>query len=263
MQKKKKARTSDHLEAADGGAVPVRRDVVKLNLGARALVTGCKRTCLPDAVRMLLYDVQQTVERSDACRAMPSWYSDPTVAMAMMFVEKFDFKLVAQSDLCMNALELFMRKHGVYLLETELIVEDTKDKHFAVYNAVQGLLRDNQEKVKPQLIEDKDKESKELALKVLQEMWDAKVRLINVYELRSIDGSPVQVEKEDKLKRAREATSDAGDPDAVFSVGDRVHTIGSRGKWLKDVYTITAIGPEGEYLFKGWGEKEAKRLKLA
>merc|ERR1711998_606319 len=43
--KKKKARTSDHLEAADGGAVPVRRDVVKLNLGAHALVTGCKRTC--------------------------------------------------------------------------------------------------------------------------------------------------------------------------------------------------------------------------
>ena len=93
--KKKKARTSTHLEAADGGAVPVRRDVVKLNLGARALVTGCKRTCLPDAVRMLLYDVQQTVERSDACKAMPwSQGFDPTVAMAMMYVAQFNFTLV-------------------------------------------------------------------------------------------------------------------------------------------------------------------------
>ena len=41
-----------------------------------------------------------------------------------------------------------------------------------------------------------------------------------------------------------------------------MQTLGTRGKWLKEVYTITGIGPQGEYLFPYWSEKEAKRLKL-
>ena len=128
---KQRKRTEENKGKRKGGYVPIARANSQFN--SMSAVVGVKRSCLPDAVVMAMTEEGIEVSIAEAYAAMPFAHEDPTILQAEAFLQTFDMELQPQPDLNSNALQLFMRKDGNYLLETELEIDGEKEAHFAVY----------------------------------------------------------------------------------------------------------------------------------
>ena len=183
-----------------GGYVPIAR--ANSQFISISAVVGVKRSCLPDAVAMLTAEEGIDVSVAEAYAAMPFTREDPTVCQADTFLQTFDMELQPQSDLNSNALQLFMRKDGNYLLETELEIDGEKETHFAVYCSKRawkkyskrgvGVLIDNSDNDFVG-VEEKDRIDKQGAIRAFEGKWVGikSAHLITVYRLVHKPAPPV------------------------------------------------------------------------
>ena len=189
---KKKKRTEENKGKRKGGYVPIARANSQFN--SMSAVVGVKRSCLPDAVVMAMTEEGIEVSIAEAYAAMPFAHEDPTILQAEAFLQTFDMELQPQPDLNSNALQLFMRKDGNYLLETELEIDGEKEAHFAVYCSKRawkkyskrgvGVLIDNSDNDFVG-IEEKDRIDKQVAIRAFEGKWVGikSAHLITVYRL--------------------------------------------------------------------------------
>ena len=119
-----------------GGFVPMERSDFRKTFGSGSLIDGSARTCLPDAIKLMLFWVGVVVTWQSTRKAMPSGRSeddDPDVDMANIFLKARGYKAELRPAMASNPLAVWHQKSGIFLLEMSL----GDLKHFAVYSAAE------------------------------------------------------------------------------------------------------------------------------
>ena len=211
-QKTSSGTRSEDRQAAivHGGAVPIPRPLYNKTGN---LVGGSKMTCMPDAASMVisdLLDIQLKVhEARNVC--MPNWLKSdkpPTMKKITDFYNSKGLEVSSRSELISNPRDLFRQKSGVYHLILVLSTEPMPigqrhmkrgdgQRHAAVFNADQSVLKDNQQDVAPVLIEDSDKQTKEAARRAIFTFWPSikSFELTQVFEIFPLVHGPKTVHK--------------------------------------------------------------------
>ena len=168
-----------------GGFVPMERSDFRKTFGSGSLIDGSARTCLPDAIKLMLFWVGVVVTWQSTRKAMPSGRSeddDPDVDMANIFLKARGYKAELRPAMASNPLAVWRQKSGIFLLEMSL----GDLKHFAVYSAAECTVHDNQEGSLPGRVGDSDCVDKTAAIGVFDRIWhrvSAKKVMVNAYEL--------------------------------------------------------------------------------
>ena len=168
-----------------GGFVPMERSDFRKTFGPGSLIDGLARTCLPGAIKLMLFWVGVIVTWQSTRKAMPSGRSeddDPDVDMANIFLKARGYKAELRPAMASNPLAVWRQKSGIFLLEMSL----GDLKHFAVYSAAECTVHDNQEGSLPGRVDDSDCVDKTAAIGVFDRIWhrvSAKKVMVNAYEL--------------------------------------------------------------------------------
>ena len=161
------------------------RSDFRKTFGSGSLIDGSARTCLPDAIKLMLFWVGVVVTWQSTRKAMPSGRSeddDPDVDMANIFLKARGYKAELRPAMASNPLAVWRQKSGIFLLEMSL----GDLKHFAVYSAAECTVHDNQEGSLPGRVDDSDCVDKTAAIGVFDRIWhrvSAKKVMVNAYEL--------------------------------------------------------------------------------
>ena len=168
-----------------GGFVPIERSDFRKTFGSGSLIDGSARTCLPDAIKLMLFWVGVVVTWQSTRKAIPSGRSeddDPDMDMANIFLKARGYKAELRPAMASNPLAVWRQKSGIFLLEMSL----GDLKHFAVYSAAECTVHDNQEGSLPGRVDDSDCVDKTAAIGVFDRIWhrvSAKKAMVNAYEL--------------------------------------------------------------------------------
>jgi hypothetical protein len=199
--KRKRKRRSGGSQAARAAALnrPFRtagyidrgRRTFRDNQGA--LVTGTKRSCMPDALWMGLkeagYEVELEDVRSSIMPEDPD--ADSTFGAAIRYAAELGFELVCVSKEMQKqkggyAYNLLLRKTGMFLVQLRLTSGKDDplppDLHVALYDG--KCVRDNQWYTKVKMIEDSDRNVQGARLVFDSLCKDLEVRINNIYELK-------------------------------------------------------------------------------
>jgi hypothetical protein len=186
-----KTKAIERMESAKGGFTDKGRIVYKSEGGV--LVTGGMRTCVPDAILMLLSGFSVSVTEEHVRTMM---HHDPDentrFVAADMYVQQFGLTL-------QRVTQRFMVKGGVALnlLQSEAsyvvqltIAEGKEDKnpdeHCVAYDG--ATVRDNYKYTKVKELDASDRESKAAARNVFDSLAKGfDVRIKNAYELKRIE----------------------------------------------------------------------------
>jgi len=202
--RKKEEEKAERLKKRVNDGIPISRGKFGKVEGLGSLFSGGRRTCQPDTVAMLLADFGIAETQENIREAlMPDWKKKDSKAPGMDVVRDFyimkGLNVVTRGDLSSNELAILQQWSGVFHLCAELTVlnedgTETISKHACVYNASstvpgkvgRGVLRDNQRKVQPLLIEDSDRVDKFAARKAFLQLWDccSKAKIMTVYEIK-------------------------------------------------------------------------------
>ena len=155
------------------GAIPISRTEYRKKGN---LVGGSLMTCLPDAAAMVISDLGIACTYHEARKVlMPGWRDPitppPNMFQVICFYRSKQLSVFSRSELISNPLALFRQTEGIFHLVCRVTIACGKtSKHAAVYNAVEGVLKDNTW-VNPIRVEDTDRTSKRAARAVFKMFW--------------------------------------------------------------------------------------------
>jgi len=178
-------------ERKKAGYVDRGRRVFRDNQGA--LVTGTKRSCMPDALWMGLKEAGCAVDLEDVRSSiMPEDPdADSTFAATQDYAAELGFELVCVSKEMQKqkggfAYNLLLRKTGMFLVQLRVTSDKDDplppDLHVALYDG--KCVRDNQWYTKVKMIEDSDRNVQGARLVFDSLCKNLEVRINNIYELK-------------------------------------------------------------------------------
>ena len=184
-----KKKAGKKAEEEDGGFTDKGRVAFKAEGGV--LVTGGKRTCLPDALYMLLLSLSIPVDVEEVRTIMPADPSENTLFMAAdNFVSQFGLTLQRVTSRFMSAKGgvalALLQASGYFVVQLRITAgKDDKDPdlHCVAYDG--ATVRDNYQWSKVKDLDEGDRASPASARKVFNSLFhrDLEVRIKNVYEL--------------------------------------------------------------------------------
>ena len=166
--------------------------------GGGVLVSGSGRTCVPDALSMLLPSFGILITVEEVRSIMPADANEDTLfASANDFVKKYSLTLLPVTAQFMNlkggpALGLLQVTECLFLVQL-CITEGNHDKnpdfHCVAYDG--NTLRDNYRYSKVKIVNEEDRKDKDKARKVFDSLFNKllQVRINSVYELKPLSTS--------------------------------------------------------------------------
>ena len=148
--KEREARRQEAQEEEDGGYSLLPRGVHRAEGGVAA--TGDERTCLADAMAVIMSTLKQQPLTPHLTKKVRSWFvercvdgQDPHQRDAMQFAKEHEFVL---THVCNTSPRILVNLHeGIYLVRLLIHYKDegeTKtDMHFVVYDALNAKIIDN------------------------------------------------------------------------------------------------------------------------
>ena len=184
-----KKKAGKKAEEEDGGFTDKGRVAFKAEGGV--LVTGGKRTCLPDALHMLLLSLSIPVDVEEVRTIMPADPNENTRFMAAdNFVSQFGLTLQRVTSRFMSAKGgvalALLQASGYFVVQLRITAgknDKDPDLHCVAYDG--ATVRDNYQWSKVKDLDEGDRASPASARKVFNSLFhrDLEVRIKNVYEL--------------------------------------------------------------------------------
>ena len=186
-----KTKAIERMESAKGGFTDKGRIAYKSEGGV--LVTGGMRTCIPDAILMLLSCFSISVTKQEVRTMMPHDPDENTrFVVADKYVQQFGLRLqrVTQQFMVKGGPELdLLNSDGYFVVQlniTEGKEDKSPDEHCVAYDGT--TVRDNYKYAKVKELDASDRESKAAARNVFGSLAKGfDVRIENVYELKRIE----------------------------------------------------------------------------
>jgi hypothetical protein len=171
----------------DCGFTNIGRDAFRKMGGALAASGGQIRSCLPDALWMLLKDNTDITVTNDQVRSFMASDGNTPFSDAMTYVRQYGYELkrVTQSFILKGGRELaILNAKGLYLIQMGLSDDtDTPNLHCIAYNGT--TLRDNDRYTKVKKLDATDRSSTENARAVFRSLFlgALDVSIHNIYQL--------------------------------------------------------------------------------
>jgi len=174
---KKKKVQEKRADKEDGGFTFANRgDVRRLGI---SVPTGDAHTCLPDATwplikhvlpstKLTLETIRRSISRADS--------RDPNFSMAKTFVGGYGLDLHYDRRLN-NPRALFRQRDGAYLVQLQLFTDVGIDYHYVAYLAATGHVIDNHPRAKVPVVDDIDRSTNKLAIKVFAQLFPGAQRV--------------------------------------------------------------------------------------
>jgi hypothetical protein len=160
------------------------------------LLTGCKKSCIPDCVSMLLHEYYSTVLPIGSFDPVYVGNRDPTFERVgrVLLPYGFDLQRVTSSFMLPGGIEMaVLASAGLYLLHLALNYADDRmgpdaNRQFHCYAYDGRYLRDNDRYTRPVEVVPSDYADRFSARAVFNALFDkdTTVRLTNVYALRQV-----------------------------------------------------------------------------